>query len=64
LDPSLDTIFDCLKADRKKWVETIINYDKWCYCIIGKMSTAWETLKDTTTRWFKGSKSNRHLFGD
>jgi len=64
MDPSLDAIFDRLKMDRKKWVEAIINYDKWFYRIIGKISTAWETLKDTTNRWFKGSKSNRHLFGD
>lgn len=64
MDPSLDAIFDRLKMDRKKWVEAIINYDKWFYRIIGKISTVWETLKDTTNRWFKGSKSNRHLFGD
>jgi len=62
--PSLDTIFDRLKADRKKWVEAIVNYDKWCYRIIGKISTPWENLKDTTIHWFKGSKSNRHLFCD
>ena len=64
MDPSLDSIFDRLKIDREKWLEAIINYDKWFYRIIGKIKNAWETIKDTTAHWFKGSKTNRHLFGD
>ena len=64
MDPSLDSIFDRLKINREKWLDAIKNYDKWFYRIIGKMSAAWETLKDTTAHWFKGSKANRHLFGD
>ena len=64
MDPTLDSIFVRLKIDREKWLDAIKNYDKWFYRIIGKMSAAWETLKDTTNQWFKGSKANRHLFGD
>lgn len=64
MDPSLDPIFDRLKIDREKWLEAIINYDKWFYRIIGKIKTAWAEIKDTTAHWFKGSVKNRHLFGD
>ena len=64
MDPTLPDIFDRLKIDRKKWVESIKNYDKWFYRIIGKMSTLWQTLKDTSNRWFKGQVHNRNLFGD
>ena len=64
MDPALDSLFDRLKIDRELWLQAIINYDKWFYRIIGKMSAAWESLKDTTAQWFKGSKINRHLFGD
>ena len=64
MDPTLDSIFDRLKIDREQWLDAIKNYDKWFYRIVGKMSTAWDALKDTTTLWFKGSKNNRRLFGD
>ena len=57
-------IFDRLKIDKDQWLETIKNYDKWFYRIVGKISHAWELLKDTVNHWFKGSKINRKLFGD
>jgi hypothetical protein len=57
-------IFDRLKIDKDQWLETIKNYDKWFYRIVGKISTAWELLKDSVNHWFKGSKINRKLFGD
>ena len=64
MDPTLDSIFDRLKIDREKWLDAIKNYDKWFYRVIGKMSTFWASLKENPAHWFKGSKINRHLFGD
>ena len=57
-------IFDRLKIDKDQWLETIKNYDKWFYRIVGKISSAWGMLKDTVNHWFKGSAINRKLFGD
>ena len=57
-------IFDRLKIDKDQWLETIKNYDRLFYRIVGKISCAWEMLKDTANHWFKGSIINRKLFGD
>lgn len=57
-------IFERLQIDKNEWLDTIINYDKLFYRIIGKMSVAWKMLTDTANQWFKGSKTNRKLFGD
>lgn len=56
-------IFDRLDLDRNQWIESLKNYDKWFYRIVGKVSKAWEMLKHTTSKWFKGTKANANLFG-
>ena len=59
----LKPIFDRLEIDRHQWLESIKNYNKWFYRIVGKMTNAWEMLKHTATQWFKGTKINQKLFG-
>ncbi len=56
-------IFDRLDVDRNHWIDSLKNYDKWFYRIVGKVAEAWEILKHTTSKWFKGTKANENLFG-
>ncbi len=58
----LKPIFDRLDLDRDQWIESLKNYE-WFYRIVGKVSKAWEMLKHTTSKWFKGTKANTKLFG-
>ena len=59
----LNPIFDRLEIDREQWLNSLENYDKWFYRIVGRISKAWEMLKNTTSQWFKGTTINNKLFG-
>lgn len=61
---SLAPIFDRLEIDCQQWVESLKAYDTNFYRVVGKMSKAFELLKHTTNRWFKGACINRKIFGD
>ena len=59
----LKPLFKRLDIDRDHWIESLKNYENLFYRIVGKISKAWEILKDSTSKWFKGTKANNKLFG-
>ena len=59
----LKPIFARLEINHNQWIDSLKNYDKWFFRIVGKVSKAWEMLTESTSKWFKGTRANENLFG-
>jgi hypothetical protein len=59
----LEPIFKRLQINQDLWIDSLKNYENIFYRVVGKITKAFELLKDTASKWFKGSKINRALFG-